>query len=177
MTIDPTAFRSFAQAATHPHPCPGRPDPDHQAGSALSASPSPDGGHLGAVRQTGSGLAVRVTPAMRAEAGKRLKLMAKPDGPTPVQRVSWSLGVEHPMTDEVVSPSDMRRLAKYARYRASEKGRARTTRYNSGLAGQQANYRESMKRLRARFADFRNRMAQLEQDDPEMFAVVAAAAQ
>jgi hypothetical protein len=27
MTIDPTAFRSIAQASTHPYPCPGRPIP------------------------------------------------------------------------------------------------------------------------------------------------------
>jgi hypothetical protein len=101
------------------------------------------------------------TAAERAAAGVRLALMAKPDGPTPVRRVSWLLGPASPLADEPVSAADMRRLAKYARYRASDKGRARTVRYNCGPAGRAANEREYMKRLEARIADGPARLAAL----------------
>ena len=42
-----------------------------------------------------------------------------------------------------------RTLAKYARYRANEKGRARTRRYNAGVSGRAtaARYRNSVKGL------------------------------
>ena len=98
-----------------------------------------------------------VTVADRAAAGVRLKLMKKPNGPTPPRRVSWMFGPTDPVTDEDVSPPDMRQLAKYARYRASEKGRARTERYNNGPAGQVANFREYMKKLRERCDSGRTR--------------------
>jgi hypothetical protein len=104
---------------------------------------------------------VKVSKAERIKAGERLKLRKKPDGPTPPRRVSWALGVENPMTDEEVSPADLRRLAKYARYRASEKGRARTARYKAGPACEIARHREGMKRLRASIARNRALVAQM----------------
>jgi hypothetical protein len=58
-------------------------------------------------------------------------------------------------------------LAKYVRYRTSEKGHARTERYNRGEAGQVAarRYRDTgvpyQRRLRARIRDNRNVLAQL----------------
>jgi hypothetical protein len=70
-------------------------------------------------------------------------------------------GPDTPLTDEEIMPSDMRRLARYARYRASAKGRARTERYNNGPAGQVANSRAYMKRLRARIADVPQRVETL----------------
>jgi hypothetical protein len=92
-----------------------------------------------------------LTAAETEEARVWLQCANKPDGDTPPRRVSWALGPDTPMTDdESVTPADIRRLAVYARYRASAKGRARTYR---SPAGQRANYREYRKRLRAKIAD------------------------
>jgi hypothetical protein len=96
-----------------------------------------------------------------AEAARlMLKLMDTPAGPTPTRRVSWT--PRGPESDEPISISDMRRLSKYARYRRSAKGQARMTRYNHGPAGQQANWREYMKRLQARIDAGPARIAQLQ---------------
>ena len=104
---------------------------------------------------------MKVSKAERIKAGERLKLRKKPDGPTPPRRVSWALGGPYLLTDEEVSPADLRRLAKYARYRASEKGRARTARYKAGPAGEIARWREDRKRLQARVAEKRALIAEM----------------
>jgi hypothetical protein len=112
-----------------------------------------------------SARARRATGAERAAAALHLKLLAQEPGPTPVRRVSWreeGAMRPFPVTDEEVSADDMRRLVKYARYNASDKGRARAAKYSQSPQRRAALWREYTKRLQARCDSAPARLAMLE---------------
>jgi hypothetical protein len=112
-----------------------------------------------------SARARRATGAERAAAALHLKLLAQEPGPMPVRRVSWreeGAMRPFPVTDEEVSADDMRRLVKYARYNASDKGRARAAKYSQSPQRRAALWREYTKRLQARCDSAPARLAMLE---------------